>query len=790
MPQGRPDMKIATWNVRSLFAANRLQLVIQDFDEQNLDLLAIQETFWPDKGEFQTGDKYVYFSGAPIEEDPRHRAGVGFILNRRTQAAVLDSSLVSPRICTITLKTWPNNLKIINVYAPDSSYPENDYQDFLEALHFQTTIPPHNYIILGDLNAKVGPRSAHPGINTQLLGPYNFPNVDTRGELLLDFCTTNQLSIVNTFFKHKKKINQATYVHHQGLLDVPPTYHVIDYFLCPVRLKSFFNNVSSTANTDHHSDHLLLQAKIKLRQGRWKTRETSPRRQVDLLQHGETRLDYQTMLTTTLTSQPLVPSPGEDSNSPSPRRKIQQQWQQIDQAFRTARTVLPNKTGPLKRPLNPETWDKIHERKRLRLEMMTQGKRELQPRIQQLKREIDQRLRAEKEEKIAAIAEQAKIAADKGDSHELYKNIKSLSYQHKPSTSTVLSPGGTPVTGRDQQLNTVQAYFNHLLNPPDPENPLQDIAPAENDLNIDLDPITIPEIKRAIKRLKDRKAAGPDKITPEELKALPESMYDEFQRLFNRIWKRETTPSDWGLRNIITLPKKGDPRNLSNKRGISLLSIPMKVFAFIILNRMLTACNAILNPLQAGFRPGFSCADNIFLLRQLIQQHLQYGLPLHMHITFIDFAKAFDTVHRQTLFKILRHYGIPKKLVNIISDLYDNDQGRVKHGQATTGIFDINTGVRQGCLLSPLLFIILLDYVMRQVNIHTSQANPDQQPGTNILHDLRIEHAAFADDAGLINEYFGTAQYHRTKKNAILLKDVKCQMPPTTTIAIRRKSRT
>ena len=154
----------------------------------------------------------------------------------------------------------------------------------------------------------------------------------------------------------------------------------------------------------------------------------------------------------------------------------------------------------------------------------------------------------------------------------------------------------------------------------------------------------------AIRSLKTHKAPGPDGITAEELKALPGTAIQRMMTIFNRIWAREEFPHEWGLRTIVTIPKPGNPRLVSNTRGLSLISVPGKLFAKILLRRILFGIEELIDEGQAGFRAGRSCADNIFLLRQLIHHHVIHQEPLIL--TFVDFCKAFDTVHRPSMYDL------------------------------------------------------------------------------------------------------------------------------------------
>jgi len=120
---------------------------------------------------------------------------------------------------------------------------------------------------------------------------------------------------------------------------------------------------------------------------------------------------------------------------------------------------------------------------------------------------------------------------------------------------------------------------------------------------------------------------------------------------------------------LITLPKKGDLADCSNWRSTALLSVLGKVFAGIFVERMRDADDQLLHNQQAGFKPCRSC---------------------------IEFCKAFDSVHRPALLKILDQYGIPRKIVFIIQKLYEDSSSAVRIDGYISQWFPVLTGVRQG----------------------------------------------------------------------------------------------
>ena len=178
--------------------------------------------------------------------------------------------------------------------------------------------------------------------------------------------------------------------------------------------------------------------------------------------------------------------------------------------------------------------------------------------------------------------------------------------------------------------------------------------------------------------------------------------------LFEEIWEKEEIPAEWKEGYLIKIPKKGDLSRCDNFiRGITLLSVHGKVLNRFILERMKGEVDKTLREEQAGFRKDRSCTDQIATLRIIVEQSIEWNSSLY--VNFVDYEKAFDSLDRETLWKILRHYGVPMKLVNMIKNSYDGMSCRVIHDGQLTKNFEIRTGVRQGCLLSPFPFILAID---------------------------------------------------------------------------------
>ena len=123
---------------------------------------------------------------------------------------------------------------------------------------------------------------------------------------------------------------------------------------------------------------------------------------------------------------------------------------------------------------------------------------------------------------------------------------------------------------------------------------------------------------------------------------------------------------------------------------------------------------------------------------------------MYTYFCFIDYAKAFDCVHHNKLWKILKEMGIPEHLICLLRNLYAGQEGTVRTGHGTTDWFQIGKGVRQGCILSPCLFNLNAEYIMRNAGLGETL----DWKNTSWNHDAgrNINNLRYADDTTLIRQ--------------------------------------
>ncbi|XP_024868629.1 uncharacterized protein LOC112452576, partial [Temnothorax curvispinosus] len=369
--------------------------------------------------------------------------------------------------------------------------------------------------------------------------------------------------------------------------------------------------------------------------------------------------------------------------------------------------------------------------------------------------EVKRSVRRDKRAWINDLAALAQQAAESNNTKLLYYITKKLSGRRFANSPPLKAKDGTLLTSKDDQLERWTEYFTEVLVQaavPAAEQTEKQMdndarAPEGGELKIKIDPPSYAEIRTAIQSLKGGKAPGIDGVPPEFLSADSSTTAKLLQPIVAMAWNQEELPSDWKKGIIIKLPKKGNLSLCDNWRGITLLTSINKL-TFIIFKRVSTALEPHLRGEQAGFRPHRSCIDQINTLRILIEQSQEWNSPLYL--VFVDFTRAFDSLNHAFLWKVLMDYGVPDKIVRVIKALYRDASSCVAHGGVLGESIAINAGVKQGCVLSPFLFILVVDHILKSL---------ERAPrGVLWSFQKRLEDLDYADDICLLAHTFRDMQ--------------------------------
>ena len=183
------------------------------------------------------------------------------------------------------------------------------------------------------------------------------------------------------------------------------------------------------------------------------------------------------------------------------------------------------------------------------------------------------------------------------------------------------------------------------------------------------------------------------------------------------VWNTQQWPQDWKRSVFIPIPKKGNAKECSNYHIISLISHVSKVMLKILQARLQQYVNHELPDGQSGFRKGGRTRDKIANIHWIIEKAREF----QKNIYFIDYAKAFDCVDHNKLWKILKEMGILDHLTCLLKNLYAGQEATVRTGHGTTDWFQIGKGVRQGCILSLCLFNLYAGYIMQNPRLDEAQ---------------------------------------------------------------------
>ena len=208
------------------------------------------------------------------------------------------------------------------------------------------------------------------------------------------------------------------------------------------------------------------------------------------------------------------------------------------------------------------------------------------------------------------------------------------------------------------------------------------------------------------------KASGGDGIPVELFQILKDNAVKMLHSICQQIWKTQQWPQDWKRSDFIPIPKKGNAKKCSDYSTIALISHFNKVMLKILQPRLQQYMNHEIPDVNAGFRKGRGTRYQISNICWIIKKAREF--QKNIYFFFIDYAKAFDCVDHNKLWKILKEMGITDHLPA-------GQEATVRTRHVATHWFQIGKGVHQGCILSPCLFNLHAEYIMRNAGLDEVQ---------------------------------------------------------------------
>ena len=700
----------------------------------------------------------------PSRRDPDfEHAGVGIAIRKKWLNNIKEVKEVSGRVMVVTLAAVGGDIHFVSVYAPPADHKLQKKEAFYDELS-QTIAQLHGIIYIGgDFNARLYEILEHEEevlgqnivlrkgyVTTQEKGKGIGENTRENRDLFVGFLKAQGLTPMNTQFKkppeklvtYKEKVPEHNPESelYQGENTGPydhSKYAQCDYLLVKKGFQKTVTDCESRVDLAKDTDHIPLVAEIRTNMKRQQKAHGEKAAKKYYKPSTEKWRLYNESIRDSLAAKKGWTQEADMSRNPA----TLEEWGEILTA--SAEGTLDAVDPEIKKDyITKETWDKIQ--KRNDLQKAGDPNREVNKLSKEIKKEAFQ---SRKQKKLEEFNENPKDKNKK----DLWKAVKNLRAKYTPKYIQMRNRAGMLVP-LNKRAETIAEYLekDHWSNPVEAgrtRNPsAMKVIPARSQEQKDEQrkPFELKELRAALKKAKRNKEPGPDGVRMELLKWLSEENLKALLGTINQWWENKKAPPQLYFARIATIYKKGDTDKAGNYRPISLLSSFYKVYMTLIRERIQAGIEQLVSKTQYGFRPAKSTSHAIFLIKRIQEFAESTGNPLYM--TLLDWEKAFDKVDHRCLCKALERFDVHPEVIEALQDGYENATFYVRDQFGKSEARRQEAGIRQGCPLSPYLFVLVMacvDFDIQQSL--TTEITDNRIPGTD------FDMVYYADDTIIVS---------------------------------------